>query len=101
MRYISPYQLCKKLCSWTAGSLRPSASAWLSAIILAMSSLGAAASAPYPQITIVNDDEGSMMLVDGKPFMINGMNWDYFPIGTNYSYSLWTQPDNVIREALD
>lgn len=42
-----------------------------------------------------------MMLVDGKPFMIIGMNWDYFPIGTNHSYSLWSQPDDVIREALD
>ncbi len=33
--------------------------------------------------------------------MINGMNWDYFPIGTNYSYSLWNQSDNLIQEALD
>ena len=33
--------------------------------------------------------------------MINGMNWDYFPIGTNYSYSLWTQPESVIQQALD
>ncbi|MFY8096763.1 MAG: glycosidase, partial [Flavobacterium sp.] len=37
----------------------------------------------------------------GKDFMINGMNWDYFPIGTNYSYSLWNQSDNLIQEALD
>ncbi|GAB4398220.1 MAG: hypothetical protein OHK0053_16420 [Microscillaceae bacterium] len=29
------------------------------------------------------------------------MNWDYFPIGTNFSYSLWNQPDDVIRAALD
>ncbi len=29
------------------------------------------------------------------------MNWDYFPIGTNYSYSLWAQPDSFIRTALD
>ena len=33
--------------------------------------------------------------------MINGMNWDYFPIGTNYSYSLWTQSDETIKAALD
>ena len=33
--------------------------------------------------------------------MVNGMNWDYFPIGTNYSYSLWTQSDDVIKAALD
>ena len=24
------------------------------------------------------------------------MNWDYVPIGENYSYSLWTQPDDLI-----
>lgn len=29
------------------------------------------------------------------------MNWDYYPIGTNYTYSLWNQPENVIQGALD
>jgi hypothetical protein len=29
------------------------------------------------------------------------MNWDYFPIGTNFSYSLWNQPGDVIKAALD
>jgi len=33
--------------------------------------------------------------------MINGMNWDYFPIGTNYTYSLWKQSDDFIKAALD
>ena len=33
--------------------------------------------------------------------MINGMNWDYFPICTNYTYSLWNQSDEVIKAALD
>lgn len=32
--------------------------------------------------------------------MINGMNWDYYPIGTNYTYSLWKQPDIIIKAAL-
>jgi len=40
-------------------------------------------------------------VVNGEDFMINGMNWDYFPIGTNYSYSLWNQSDDFIRAALD
>ncbi|MDZ7645673.1 MAG: hypothetical protein U5K54_00035 [Cytophagales bacterium] len=39
--------------------------------------------------------------VNGKEFMVNGMNWDYFPIGTNFSYSLWKQPDDIIMAALD
>ncbi|MDD3010101.1 MAG: glycoside hydrolase family 2 TIM barrel-domain containing protein [Bacteroidales bacterium] len=50
---------------------------------------------------IVNNDRGIKLVVDGKDFIVNGMNWDYFPIGTNYSYSLWQQPDDVIRAALD
>lgn len=29
------------------------------------------------------------------------MNWDYFPIGTNYNYSLWNQSDDLIKAALD
>ncbi|WP_153797730.1 glycoside hydrolase family 2 TIM barrel-domain containing protein [Foetidibacter luteolus] len=44
---------------------------------------------------------GSSLIVNGKEFFINGMNWDYFPIGTNYSYSLWKQPDDIIQAALD
>jgi hypothetical protein len=43
---------------------------------------------------------GLTLNVNGKPMMVYGMNWDYFPIGTNYMYSLWTQPDDFIRDAL-
>jgi hypothetical protein len=39
--------------------------------------------------------------INGKDFIVNGMNWDYFPIGTNFNYSLWKQPDNIIQKALD
>lgn len=31
--------------------------------------------------------------------MVNGVNWDYFPIGQNYAYSLGTLPDAVVRTA--
>ena len=41
------------------------------------------------------------LVVNGDAFMINGMNWDYFPIGTNFTYSLWKQSDDVIKAALD
>ncbi len=60
--------------------------------------------AVFPQsekITVLNNKSGFTLLVDGKPFMINGMNWDYFPVGTNFSYSLWQQPDAFIMKALD
>ncbi|MBQ9678195.1 MAG: hypothetical protein IJV44_08685 [Prevotella sp.] len=53
------------------------------------------------RIEIVNDSNGSRLTIDGSPFFLNGMNWDYIPIGKNYAYSLWEQPDDVIRAALD
>lgn len=52
-------------------------------------------------VKVVSNDIGMRLVVDGKDFMINGMNWDYFPIGTNFNYSLWKQPDDVIKAALD
>ncbi|NNC49729.1 MAG: glycosidase, partial [Flaviramulus sp.] len=60
-----------------------------------------AALAQADKISVVSNDDGMKLVVNGKDFMINGMNWDYFPIGTNYSYSLWNQSDDVIKAALD
>lgn len=53
------------------------------------------------QVSVIRSDAGMKLTVDGKDFMVNGMNWDYFPIGTNFSYSLWNQPDDIIMAALD
>ena len=53
------------------------------------------------QVSVESNSEGQKLVVNGEPFIINGMNWDYVPIGTNYSYSLWSQSDDVIRAALD
>ncbi|MEM0940972.1 MAG: glycosidase [Bacteroidota bacterium] len=53
------------------------------------------------RVSIEKSSDGSILTVDGQPFMINGMNWDYFPVGTNYSYSLWSQSEEVIKGALD
>ena len=47
------------------------------------------------------DTMGLKLKVNGSDFMVNGMNWDYYPIGTNYSYSLWKQSDPIIKEALE
>ncbi len=55
----------------------------------------------FTQISVLHNEEGMRLVVNGEDFMINGMNWDYFPIGTNYSYSLWNQSDDFIRAALD
>ena len=53
------------------------------------------------QVTVYKSNNGYKLSVNGKDLFINGMNWDYFPIGTNYNYSLWKQSDDVIIAALD
>ena len=53
------------------------------------------------KVSVKSDATGQRLVVNGEDFIINGMNWDYFPIGTNYSYSLWNQPDDLIKSALD
>ncbi|PWH84580.1 glycosidase [Algibacter marinivivus] len=53
------------------------------------------------KVAVQNNSNGMYLTVNGENFMVNGMNWDYFPIGTNYSYSLWNQSDDVIKSALD
>jgi len=62
-----------------------------------------------PLLTLAQGDKvlvskagsGFKLLVNGKETFIYGMNWDYFPVGTNYNYSLWNQSDDVIMAALD
>lgn len=53
------------------------------------------------KVSILSNDLGMKLKVNGADFMINGMNWDYIPIGTNYSYSLWSQSDEFIEKALE
>lgn len=73
----------------------------LRAIIVAMATtIVATVAHADPTVRVQNDEHGSMLVVQGKPFMVYGMNWSYTPIGQNYSYSLWAQPDDVIEEAL-
>ena len=54
-----------------------------------------------PEVKVVQSEDGHRLIVDGEAFMINGMNWDYFPVGTNFAYSLWNQSDEFIKAALD
>jgi hypothetical protein len=53
------------------------------------------------KVVVENHNSEMKLKVNGKDFIVNGMNWDYFPIGTNYSYSLWNQSDMFIQQALD
>ncbi|WP_264511514.1 glycoside hydrolase family 2 TIM barrel-domain containing protein [Flavobacterium sp. N1719] len=57
--------------------------------------------AQQKNVRIVSDASGDKLTVNGTDFVIKGMNWDYFPTGTNYNYSLWKQPDDIIIKALD
>ncbi|WP_299887213.1 glycosidase [uncultured Lacinutrix sp.] len=58
-------------------------------------------SAQADKVTVKKNSDGMKLTVNGEDYMINGMNWDYVPIGTNYSYSLWKQSDDLIKAALD
>lgn len=56
--------------------------------------------AEMQKVEIINDSRGSKLQVNGRDFMVKGMNWDYVPIGKNYAYSLWAQSDEFIEAAL-
>ncbi|NAS11478.1 glycosidase [Flavobacteriaceae bacterium R33] len=61
-----------------------------------------AALAQSSQVAVVNDAEGSKLTVDGESFMMNGMNWDYIPIGTNtVNAQFWEKSDDIIKAGLD
>lgn len=53
------------------------------------------------KVDVVNNADGMRLVVNGEDFIINGMNWDYVPIGTNYSYNFWSKSDSFIKAALD
>lgn len=53
------------------------------------------------KVLVEKNDRGMKLVVNGEDFMINGMNWGYVPIGTNYSYNLWAQPEDLIKSAID
>jgi beta-galactosidase len=65
------------------------------ALVTALGRVAAATEA-----VVVKDERGYKLQVDGKDFMVLGMNWGYSPIGWNYSYSLWAQDDAFIERAL-
>lgn len=59
------------------------------------------ASAQPNKVEMHKDQLGWLLKVDSKNFMINGMNWDYYPVGTNYSYNLWEQSEEFIKKVLN
>lgn len=54
------------------------------------------------KVYVKSDDSGKKLIVNGKDFMINGMNWDYIPIGTNtVNAKFWEKPDDIIKTGLE
>jgi len=53
------------------------------------------------KVVVLNNADGMKLVVNGEDFIINGMNWDYVPIGKNYEYSLWAQSNDFIKAALE
>jgi hypothetical protein len=70
-------------------------------LLLTLIIFSASAFSQDNKVVVANGSDGSKLIVNGKDFIVNGMNWDYYPIGTNYSYSLWNQSDEFIKQALD
>ncbi|AJR02912.1 glycoside hydrolase family 2 TIM barrel-domain containing protein [Siansivirga zeaxanthinifaciens] len=53
-------------------------------------------------VQVVSNDDGMKLVVNGKDFIINGMNWDYIPIGTNtVNADFWNKSDDIIKAGLD
>lgn len=57
--------------------------------------------AQVKEVSLEHGSHGWKMIIDGSPVFINGMNWNYMPIGKTYTYSLWDQPEPVIKKALN
>ncbi len=54
------------------------------------------------KVTVEKNAEGMKLVVNGKDFMVNGVNWDYVPIGSTITDAgIWGKSDDVIKAALD
>ncbi|WP_075340763.1 glycoside hydrolase family 2 TIM barrel-domain containing protein [Tenacibaculum agarivorans] len=53
------------------------------------------------KVSVERNNNGMKLVVNGEDFMVNGMNWDYVPIGTNVLNGFWDKSDDYIKAALD
>ena len=67
---------------------------------LALAVLSASWAGGVQQVEMSQVDGGRVLTVDGEPFLVKGVNWGYVPIGENYSYDFWGEPDAFIERAL-
>jgi beta-galactosidase len=65
----------------------------------------APAPAPDPnavaRVRVEQGPGGLRLMVNERPFMVFGMNWDLIPIGENYAYDFWGKPPEFIKTALE
>lgn len=53
-------------------------------------------------IVVDKSADGMKLVVNGKDFIVNGINWDYVPIGNGIlDKGIWNQSDDIIKSALD
>jgi hypothetical protein len=53
-------------------------------------------------VSVTKNANGMKLVVDGKDFIVNGINWDYVPIGNGIlDKGIWDQSDEIIKAALD
>ncbi|MFT5250605.1 MAG: hypothetical protein ACI93P_002347, partial [bacterium] len=54
------------------------------------------------QVSVMKNDEGMKLVVDGKDFIVNGINWDYVPVGSTVTDpGIWIKSDEIIKAAID
>jgi hypothetical protein len=54
------------------------------------------------KVSVVKSTDGFRLVVNGENMMVNGMNWDYVPIGTTITDTgIWGRSDDIIKAALD
>tara|TARA_B110000238_G_C16143139_1_gene447590 strand:- start:11 stop:1378 length:1368 start_codon:yes stop_codon:yes gene_type:complete len=54
------------------------------------------------KVSGLKNEREMKLIVYGMPFMVNGMNLDCIPVGTNtVNANFWKKPDDIIQAALD
>ena len=57
--------------------------------------------ASVDKVDTYKDSKGWKLQVNGEDYFVKGVVWGYTPIGENYSYNLWGNPDKFVKEVLD
>lgn len=53
------------------------------------------------KVEAVKDEGGWKLVADGRDFQVKGVVWSFTPVGENYTYDLWSRPEDFIRRTID